>query len=264
MSSEDIIFQNALDWVTQVGEMIKTRMNEGIEVTFKTDHSDLVTSLDKEVETYLVNKILELYPSHNILGEENIGNRESADPHLWLIDPIDGTSNFVNRKKDFGVCVAFCKEGKGVFGIIYNVVDGKLFYAKRGGGAFLNGTKLEALNQTSSLKNELIVVNIPWKDKDVLSNWSQLFRLGQAARGVREYGASVVDLTDIAMGYLGGLAQSHIHPWDYAAGRVILEELGCVFSDLKGNVVSMTYSGPLAVGCGRVHREMIQTMNAVE
>ena len=264
MSSKDIIFQNALDWVTQVGEMIKARMNEEIEVEFKTGHSDLVTSLDREVETYLVNKIRELYPSHNILGEENIGNFESADPNLWMIDPIDGTSNFVNRKKDFGVCMAFCKEGKGVFGIIYNVVDGKLFYAKKGEGAFFNGTRLEALNQSSRLENELIAVNIPWKDKSVLSNWRPLFRLGRAARGVREYGASVIDLTDIAMGYLGGLAQFHIQPWDYAAGRIILEELGCVFSDLKGNVINMTYSGPLVAGCGRVYEDMIQTMNTVE
>jgi myo-inositol-1(or 4)-monophosphatase len=196
------------------------------------------------------------------LGEENVGNTKSESPYLWIIDPIDGTSNFINRKKDFAISVAFCRDEQGVFGVIYDVMAGKLYHAMKGKGAFLNEIRLNSINQSSLLENELVAVNTPWKDVEGINQWPQLYRLAAKARGVRVYGATTMELCDMATGCLGGFAQYFVNAWDYAAGRIVLEEIGGKFSDLQGNEISMIYCGGVAAASICLHEQMIQLLNA--
>lgn len=260
MQVENETYQMAIDWVLEAGEMIKKRMQESIDVKHKTNHSDLVTAVDREIETYFVNKILENYPLHNILGEENIGNQVSDSTYVWIIDPIDGTSNFINRKKDFAISVAFCNNNQGVFGVVYDVMAGKLYHAHKGSGAFLNDTKLDSINKSSLLEDELVAINTPWKDMEEMKQWQQLYKLATQVRGVRVYGATTIELCEMATGTLGGFAQYFVNAWDYAASRIILEEIGGKFSDLDGNDIDMVYKGGVAAASICIHEQIIQSL----
>lgn len=256
------MYRNAIDWVTEAGEIIKERIHQTLDIKLKSSHSDLVTAVDREIEAYFVNNIQQHYPLHNILGEENVGNTMSDSPYLWIIDPIDGTSNFINRKKDFAISVAFCRDDQGVFGVVYDVMAGKLYHAMKGKGAFLNESRLDSINRNSVLENELVAVNTPWKDVEGMKQWPELYRLAARVRGVRVYGATTMELCDLATGNLGGFAQYFVNAWDYAAGRIILEEIGGKFSDLQGNEIGMIYSGSVVAASICIHEQMIRVLNA--
>ncbi|PUA40710.1 inositol monophosphatase [Paenibacillus elgii] len=209
-----------------------------------------------------MSKITEHYPDHNIVGEENVGNRASSSTYVWIIDPIDGTSNFINRKKDFAISVAFGERNRGVFGIIYDVMAGKLYRAHKGSGAFLNDGKLDAIHTDNRLENELIAINMPWGTMEEMRPCEPLFKLGIQARGVRLYGATTMELNDMAEGLLGGYVQYYVNSWDYAAGRILLEELGCKFTDLEGNDIDMLYSGGIVAAGAGLHEQIIRSLNA--
>jgi fructose-1,6-bisphosphatase/inositol monophosphatase family enzyme/glycerophosphoryl diester phosphodiesterase len=258
---ENETYQTAIDWVLEAGEIIKKRMQGSIDVKHKTNHSDLVTAVDREIETYFVNKIMENYPLHNILGEENVGNQVSDSTYLWIIDPIDGTSNFINRKKDFAISVAFCKHNQGVFGIVYDVMAGKLYRAQKGSGAFLNDTKLDSINKSSLLEDELVAINTPWKGMEEMKQWQPLYKLATQVRGVRVYGATTIELCEMATGTLGGFAQYFVNAWDFAASRIVLEEIGGKFSDLDGNDIDMIYKGGVAAASICIHKQIIQSLS---
>lgn len=261
MREEYEIYLKSTAWVMEAGEIIKRRMQENT-TSFqqKTSHADVVTEVDREIESFLVNKIIEYYPDHNIVGEENVGNRLSESPYVWIIDPIDGTSNFINRKKDFAISLAFGEVNRGVFGLVYDVMAGNLYHAHKGSGAFLNDVKLTPLPTDSLLENQLVAINTPWRNTDEMKHWSHLYALATKVRGVRVYGATTMELNDMAMGLLGGFVQYRVNSWDYAAGRIVLEELGGKFSDLEGNDIDMLYSGGVAAASVSLHDQIIQSL----
>lgn len=261
MEFENETYQHAMKWVREAGAFVREKLNQTLDITIKTGHSDLVTEVDHEIEAFLVNNIKQYYPLHNILGEENIGNHFSDSPYVWIIDPIDGTSNFINRRKDFAISVAFCKGNQGVFGIVYDVTAGKLYHARNGSGAFLNDTPLQSINKPALLAEELIAVNTPWKHSEVMESWERLYKLASEARGVRVYGATTIELCELATGGLGGYAQYFVNAWDYAASRIILEEIGGKFSDLDGNDIDMIYKGGVVAASEIIHAQMIRTLS---
>lgn len=255
------LYENAKVWVLEAGELIKDRMSQTLNVQIKTKHSDLVTTVDREVESFLVNKILMHYPEHHVLGEENVGNSKALSRNVWVIDPIDGTTNFINRKKDFAISVAFCSsDQQGEVGVVYDVMRGKLYHAIRGSGAYLNETKLSPLVQSSTLEEELVTMNTD--NLTDLRERGKVDRLTDRARGVRKYGATTIEMCEMAVGRIGGYLQYLIKSWDYAACRIILEELGGKFSDWEGNDIGMLYSGCLVAASPNVHRQMVETLNA--
>ncbi|MFF2483834.1 inositol monophosphatase family protein [Paenibacillus sp. NPDC058071] len=257
---ENEMYERSVSWIMEAGEIIKARMLEKTEYKQKTSHSDVVTEVDRQVEAFLVNKINEYYPEHNIIGEENIGNRASSSPYVWIIDPIDGTSNFINRKQDFAISVALCEQERGVFGIIYDVMAEKFYCARQGNGAYLNDRKLSPPEADGALENELMAINAPWGSIEEMKRWEHFFRLGPQVRGVRNYGATTMELGDMAAGLLGGYVQYYVNSWDYAAGRIILEELGYTFSDLQGRAIDRRYCGGIIAASPAIHRQIIQAL----
>ncbi|MCI3920759.1 hypothetical protein MO973_11005 [Paenibacillus sp. TRM 82003] len=261
LGQDSELFKQAVDWVVEAGIIIKTRMGEPFDIKNKSGKTDLVTEVDREVEEYLVNRIQRNHPDHNVLGEEAVGNRnETESDSLWIIDPIDGTTNFIHRRKDFAISVAYCHEGKGVFGIVYDVMEGKLYSAMKGCGAYVNGVKIEKTANGRSLDEEILAINPPWHDVEEMRRWPELFALATKVRGVRVYGATTIELCEVAVGRLGGLVQFHINAWDYAACRVILEELGCKFTDLYGNDIGVTYRGALIAAEARLHEQIVRQL----
>ncbi|MEC0182724.1 inositol monophosphatase family protein [Paenibacillus peoriae] len=260
MDTDRQIYEQALGWVREAGSLILKRMEQTIHIQVKKNHADLVTVVDREVEAFFVNNIQQYYADHNILGEENIGNRLSDSPYLWIIDPIDGTTNFINRKKDFAISVALCNGDQGIFGIVYDVVADHFYCAFHGEGAFLNENKLGPL-KSNSIETELLVVNAPRQNLLEMSRWEPLHILTGKARGVRSYGATTIELCDVMTGMLGGYVQAEVNAWDYAACRIILEEIGGKFTDLQGNEINRVYKGGLVAAGSPLHEEIIQALN---
>lgn len=255
---------NALKWVNEAADIIKRIVESDIEVRVKMNHSDLVTIVDREVEKFIVTQIKSHYPDHNIIGEENIDNTVSDSDYMWIIDPIDGTTNLINRQQDYAISVAFCKGDQGIFGIVYDVAKDKLFHSYSQEGAYLNGKRLSGLKANSTLHNELLALTLPWSEIEELDSWGIYFKLASQARGIRIYGATTIELCDMAVGKLGAYVHHHIHAWDYAASRVILEELGCKFSDLAGNEIGWTYNGGLVASIPKIQEEIVRSLEAFQ
>ncbi|MFC5471832.1 inositol monophosphatase family protein [Cohnella suwonensis] len=252
-------FEQAIEWVMDAGRMIKEKIDANpISFETKTSHSDLVTEVDRKVESWLVERITMNFPDHSILGEENINNRTSSSEYLWIIDPIDGTTNMINRNQEFAISIALCTANRAVFGIVYDVMGDKLFRAVKGKGAFVNNRKLNRLPDRLKLENELIAITLPWHNAEECTAYLALVT---KARGIRVYGATTMELCDIALRKLGAYVQYNVKAWDYAASRVILEELGCKFSDLQGRDINWLYNGGVVAAPPEVHGEIVGALD---
>ena len=131
------------DWIMEAGQKIRHSFGEPLKVDTKTSRNDLVTNVDKEIEQFFIAKIREQFPTHKIMGEEGFGDElTSMDGYVWLIDPIDGTLNFVKRQEDFGIMIALYKDGVGLLGYIYDVMRDRFVYGIKDYGAYCNGRRL--------------------------------------------------------------------------------------------------------------------------
>jgi len=254
------VFQHARQWVKEAGAWIRTRLQSELSVHAKKNHQDLVTDIDTWVETCLTDKIREHYPDHQIIGEENVATGQVGGRYLWIIDPVDGTANLISRGSDFAISVAFCERDRGIFGIVYAVMEDRWFQCFAGEGACLNESRLEKLKE-SRLENELLALTIPWSSIRSDERLAPYLRLIDQARGIRVFGATTIELCDIAAGKLGAYVQHAVNTWDYAASRVILEELGCKFTDLSGREIPWTHSGGLIAAHPSVHEQIVKVLN---
>lgn len=256
-------YEDAMNWVVEAAAIIKNLTQSSIEVKVKLNHSDLVTIVDREVERFLVDQIRTRYPDHSIVGEENINNILSESGYMWIVDPIDGTTNLINRERDYAISIAFCHEDRGIFGIVYNVVDDKLFHSFKNNGAYLNQSKLGMLSDDTRLEDVLLAITLPWNEMNEMDQWVPYLKLAANARGIRVFGSTTIEHCDMAVGMLGAYVQYRVHAWDYAASRVILEELGCRFSDLSGNEIGQTYSGGVIASTPGIHNQIVQLLKEI-
>lgn len=255
-------YQTAIEWVLNAGRLVRTRLESNLRVQTKTSHADLVTEIDVQVEQFLVERIREQYPDHAIIGEESVDRGHPEGDYMWIIDPIDGTTNMINRKKDFAISVALCGPQGGIFGIVYDVMGETLYRAFKGDGAFVNDARLERMPDHSRLSDELVAMTIPFERLRTDETLIRYIPVIEQARGIRIYGASTMELCDLAKGLIGAYVQHAIHAWDYAACRVMLEELGCTFTDMQGEPIPWTYNGGIVVASPAVHAEIVRLLQS--
>lgn len=251
-NEEKLIFEQAKMWVLEAGNLVRKLMSYDIDIEYKEHQTDLVTMVDREVEQFLLMHIQTYYPSHDILSEETksslLPTPENQDaPYLWIIDPIDGTTNFVQMRRDFCISVALCQQDRTVFGIVYDVASNYLYYSFAGEGVYRNEVRLEAAS-LRQLDEALVTISPHWRTEEEVKKWEGVYYLAPYVRGLRSYGSTTIELCRIADGVVDGYVTHHIYPWDYAAGRLFIEELGGVVTDLKGNAISMTYQGGVIAG----------------
>lgn len=215
-------FDFAKSLIRTAGEFLKQHMNEPREITAKSNFNDLVTDLDQKVQDFLVAAISQAYPEDSFFAEEDDQRSPICEGKVWVIDPIDGTNNFIAQKTDFAIVLAYYENGSGQFGLIYDVMADRLFH---GGGQFevcCNERTLQSY-QTKALSQSLIIVNPGM----CMQNISGLAALSSNVLGLRTYGSAALSMARVlsgqAMGYF-----SHISPWDYAAGQIMGEKLGYV------------------------------------
>ena len=224
-------FEFAKELIKKAGQYILDHMQEDLCVETKSSPTDLVTRLDKEVQELLVGEILSRYPEDKICAEEGCLRASVKEGAVWVIDPIDGTNNFVAQQEDFAIMLAYFESGEGQFALIYDVAKGDCYH---GGGAFpvcLNERPLPAFKR-KPLRDFLIAVNAGMLEKN---EWG-VADLGRAALGVRVYGSAAISFARILSGRLLTYV-TYLQPWDYAAASILGESLGYEVVTLSGQAL---------------------------
>ncbi|HFI0791921.1 TPA: inositol monophosphatase family protein [Streptococcus suis] len=220
-------YRLAQSLVLQAGEFLKTHLHDELEIEEKENATDLVTQLDKLTQQFLTNQIKNEYPSDLIFGEEGGDVSSISNGNVWVIDPIDGTSNFIAQKNDFAIMLAYFENGIGQFGLIYDVMQDKLFH---GGGkfpVFCNKERL-ASPSLSSISQTLLGLNAQL----YAANKHGLADLANISLGTRSVGSAGIGFSHVLEGRLFAYA-SYLHPWDYAAASILGQGLGLSLLSLE-------------------------------
>ena len=238
MSKE--IFEQAKTWVLEAGELIRQKMDDPLVIDTKANANDLVTTIDRDTEAFLATNIKHTYPDHFILSEEGFGdNLSTLDGVVWIIDPIDGTINFVNQKRNFAISVGIFVDGVGEMGIVYDVMAGNLYTAKRGEGAYKNDQKLSPLKEELNLGESILGLNHNWLCENPVVDEIEIQQLVKRVRGTRAYGSAALKLAFLAEGIIDSYITMNLAPWDIAGGMVLVSEVGGVTTNIDGNTVNM-------------------------
>lgn len=218
--------------------------------------SDYVTHVDRAAEDAIKEVLLEAYPSHGILAEES-GKTPGKSEFEWIIDPLDGTTNFIHGFPQYAVSIALAQEGQVAHGVIYDPVRNELFTASKGRGAFLNDRRVRA-SRRDRLTDALIGTGFPYRAFDHVDAYMGAFReLTEKTAGMRRPGAASLDLAYVAAGRLDGFWEFGLSPWDIAAGTLMIQEAGGFVTDLKGDSGYLS-SGDLIAGAPKVHAPLLQ------
>jgi len=217
------------------GKLIEEMLAHPLEVMYKSSASDLVTSVDRAVEQLVIDKIMKAYPDHGILGEEGlIACKPDEFDTVWMVDPIDGTTNFVHQQQNYCISIAVYHKGVCEVGVVYDPTREEMFYAERGGGAFLNDEPLQ-VKRNKEMKEALLSTSLFWNRRAMKSGLSEKMQhLAHRSRGIRVYGVAALELAYVAAGRLDAYISLNLNPWDYGAGRLLVEEAGCMISALDG------------------------------
>lgn len=224
----------AKSMVKEAGHKIRHSFFSTIEINTKSNLNDLVTNIDKEIEQFMIRKIQQQYPAHRILGEEGFGHVvESLQGVVWIVDPIDGTLNFVHQQRNFAISVGVYIDGVGMLGYIYDVVRDELYSAEKGKGAYVNDERLPMIEQ-QSIHKAVIGMNARWLAPNRFQLQTQLFRVVADCRSTRSYGSAALEIAYVASGKLNGYISFNLSPWDIAGGAVIAQEVGAIVTTVTG------------------------------
>ncbi|MBD1224424.1 inositol monophosphatase family protein [Virgibacillus halodenitrificans] len=236
----DKIFDQAKSWVLEAGETIRTKINDPLTINTKSNPNDLVTEMDKETELFFAKKIKDTYPDHLILSEEGFGDDiDSLNGTVWIIDPIDGTMNFVHQKRNFAISIGIYQDGVGEIGLIYNVIEDVLYSAIRNKGAYKNEEKLPLLSESVKIEEAILGLNHFWLCENRLVREQTMQQLVRKVRGTRTYGSAALEFAYVAEGIMDGYLTMRLSPWDIAAGVVIVNEVGGTTTDINGDELNM-------------------------
>jgi myo-inositol-1(or 4)-monophosphatase len=221
---------------------------------------DFVSEVDRAAEAAIVETLLKTYPDHAILAEEGTAKGANTDAEfLWIIDPLDGTTNFLHGLPQYCVSIALQHKGQITQGVIYDPVHNDLFTATRGRGAFLNDHRMR-VSRRQHLKDCLIGTGFPFRDGSDLEAYVAMMRSMMAATaGLRRPGAAALDLAYVAAGYYDGFWEIGLNPWDVAAGSLLITEAGGLVGDLDGESQYL-YGAQVIAANPRVFAQMVKLL----
>lgn len=215
---------------------------------------DFVTEIDKKSEKEILHIIQSKFPEHSILAEES-GKQENKSPYQWVIDPLDGTVNFIHEFPIFCISIALEHNGMKQVGVIYDPLRDELFTAEKGKGAFLNGQRI-SVTQNRNLQDAILATGFPFRIHDRLDNYLQMFKsIFQKVAGIRRGGSAAIDLAYTACGRFDGFWEMGLSPWDIAAGLLIIEEAGGKTSGFNGQPETVA-TGDIICGPPEIHKQL--------
>ncbi len=250
--------QVAIQAARAAGVLLRRRSGELLRVGFKSSEVDLVTEVDREAEGVAVGIIRHAFRDHRVVGEEGGGDplRGWESGYAWFVDPLDGTTNYVQGIPFFCVSVAVCRDGEAVVGVVYDPMRDELFHARRGGGAFLSGRPLRVSGEGRLIRCVLATGTAVGRHGE----WPRLIRdleaLGPRAGNVRFLGAAALHLAYVAAGRLDGFWERRLSPWDMAAGALLVTEAGGRVTAPGGEPFTLASDSVVATN-GRIHDEVL-------
>ncbi|MGB9769349.1 MULTISPECIES: inositol monophosphatase family protein [Caldisericum] len=240
----------------KTGEIIRNNFRKHLDVEYKGPR-DLVTNVDKYIDNFVRDSILKAYPSYGIITEENKDLNELSNKK-FIIDPLDGTTNFVKGYPQVAVSIAFMEDSEITFGVVYNPILEELFIGELGHGALLNYKPIK-VSKTSEFKDALIATGFVYKERNE-KTYKSFENILEGALSLRCDGSAALDLAHVAMGIFDGYYQKGIHIWDIAAGSLIVKEAGGRVSTFDGNTSFLEADEILATN-GILHERLIQFIN---
>ena len=231
---------------------------ENLQVSLKGP-ANFVTAADRRAEETLYAELSKARPGYGFLGEEG-GLREGADKsHRWIVDPLDGTTNFLHGIPHFGISIALEREGAIVAGLVYNPANEELFIAEKGKGAFLNDHRIRVAGR-KNLADAVIACGLPHRGRgDIALARKETAGLQEQVAGLRRFGAAALDLAWVAAGRLDGYWERDIKPWDMGAGILLVREAGGYVSDCEGGD-DMFATGNIVAGNEAVLKELVRVL----
>lgn len=239
------------------GEIQMKKLGKIEEIQFKGE-INLVTEVDQACEKEIISMIHQEFPTHDILAEEGSGKRKDSE-YKWIIDPLDGTTNYAHGYPLFCTSIALECKGEIILGVVYEPNLKEMFIAEKGSGASLNGNKIQ-VSKVSELKKAMVATGFAYnvaKDKNNNLNHFEDFIMN--AQGVRRDGVAAIDLCYTAMGRYDGFWELNLFPWDVAAGGLIVKEAGGALSDFQGNNFNI-YSKEILASNQKLHSQMIKVL----
>jgi len=220
--------------------------------------SDYVTQVDREAENVILDTITKLYPDHSILAEES-GIRAGAD-YTWIIDPLDGTTNFIHGYPQFGISIAVSRGDRLEHGVVFDPLRDELFTATRGEGARLNDRRIR-VSRIQHLDQALLGTGFPVRAIERIDPWLKTFRaLLPKASGIRRPGAAAIDLAHVAAGRFDGFWEMALQPWDMAAGVLLIREAGGLVADFEGGQ-DFLQSGDIVAANPSIFNELLRIIH---
>ncbi len=257
---EETLKETALRAVEEGGAVLMEYFGNLTSIGYKGE-IDLVTEADQESEYKIVNIIKDRYPDHRILAEET-GASGKTSPYKWIIDPLDGTTNYAHGYPCFCVSIALEYEEEIIYGAIYDPVRKELFSAEKGRGAFLNGNTI-SVSSISELNSSLLCTGFPYDLRENMDSNMLLFRSFLVkSQAVRRDGSAALDLCYTAAGRFDGFWEQKLHPWDVAAGSLILSEAGGTLSTYRGGPFNI-YIPEIVASNGLIHGQMLEVLRRI-
>lgn len=222
-------------------------------------HNDFVSEIDRQAEDAIIEIIRKAHPDHAILAEESGAGGGKSDCE-WIIDPLDGTTNYLHGFPAFSISIALAERGRLVHGVVYDPLREEMYVASHGRGAFLNDRRIRVAPRRG-LRDALVGTGFPFRDFSDLEPYLAMFRAAvEQSGGLRRAGSAALDLAWIAAGRLDGFFELALKPWDIAAGCLLIEEAGGMFGDLAGRHGWPVAGGDLLAGAPRVYAALGKTL----
>ncbi len=242
----------------EAGVIIRKGFGKKNKIEFKTNETNLVTEIDKASEKLIADFIKKKYPSHGILAEEG-GAIKKGSEYLWVIDPLDGTTNFAHGLPVFSVSIGLQKNKETIAGVVYDVMFDIVYSAEKGSGSFANDERI-SVSKNGIIGRSVLATGFPYNVFDNPDNLLEKFTaMTKLARGVRRLGSAALDLCYIAKGVFDGYWEMNLNPWDICAGILLVEEAGGTVSDFNNQPIDI-YTKKILATNGLIHQKMLEIL----
>lgn len=244
--------------IKEAGHRIRNSFLTDITIESKSNANDLVTNIDKEIEQFFIGRIRRDFPGHRIFGEEGFGDDiQDSKGVIWLLDPIDGTMNFVHQKRNFAISLGIYEDGVGKLGYIYDVVNDDLYHGVKDGGAYYNDEQLKPLMETA-IAESIVAMNATWAVPNRYLDHEAAIQLIRDVRGMRSYGSAALELAYLASGRVDAYISMRLSPWDIAGGMVIAQEVGALTTNFKGDSANLLEQDTFIAANPTIHQELLE------